>query len=291
MREMVPGASGRVTAWPASDSFDGAFIRLPKAKEAVAMALHAAAARLPAGAPIVVFGGNREGMRSLDPLLGQVAGDTVTVAARHHSRVEAGARLAVIQGLKGALADWRRVGEIAIDGVSRPWVSYPGTFAKGGLDDGTELLIGHLPPLASGVRVLDYAAGTGPVAAAIAGRAPGAAIDMVDRDSLALAAARENVPGATAIVGDRVGALGDRRYELIVSNPPIHDGFIESRTALDRLIAEAPQRLRVGGRFVIVVQRRIAVMAELTAAFGGATVLADNGRFTVVMAQRVPQSR
>jgi 16S rRNA (guanine1207-N2)-methyltransferase len=88
-----------------------------------------------------------------------------------------------------------------------------------------------------------------------------------------------------------VGALGDRRYELIVSNPPIHDGFIESRTALDRLIAEAPQRLRVGGRFVIVVQRRIAVMAELTAAFGGATVLADNGRFTVVMAQRVPQSR
>lgn len=277
---------GKVAArdWPQADHYDGALVRLPKSKDALEMALHASASLLQPGASIVVFGGNDEGIRSADKRLALVADEVGVVVSRHHARVIIGRRRGDIAGLKRALGDWRQVREIEIDGRLRSWVSYPGTFAKGGLDDGTAFLIANLPAFEPGCRVLDFAAGTGVIAAAILGRVPDAVVGMIEADALGLAAARENAPGARAVPGDRLGAAGREAYDVIISNPPIHDGTAESRAVLDRLITEAPGYLRAGGRLILVVQRRVSVMATLSAALAEPKVIADNGRFTVATA-------
>ena len=283
----------RVTplAWPDGDGFDAALIRLPKSKDSLTMALHAAAAKTLPGARIVVFGANAEGIRSIAPRLATVADAVETLDTGHHARILLGRRKAQIDGLKGQLADWRQEGSIDLGGSARPWISYPGPFARGGLDGGTAFLIAHLPKLASGTRVLDFAAGTGVIAAALAAKGTGIEIDMIEADALALAAARENVPGARCLTGTSLAAAEARRYDLIVSNPPIHEGIAESHAVLERLIADAPARLRANGKLLLVVQRRVAILPLMLKAFPAADVIADNGRFTVVSAERAGHGR
>ncbi len=290
LRQAAPGAT-TASPWPEGDGYDAALIRLPKAKDALDLALHAVAGKVLPSGVIALFGANDEGIRSASHRLEAVADDVATAATKHHSRVLTGRRKATIDGLKASLSDWRRVGEITIAGVPRPWVSYPGTFAKGGLDEGTAFLIEHLPTPRAESRILDFAAGTGVLSAALSSLANGLDIDMIEADALALSAAADNAAGARSLLGADLSTAGDARYDLIVSNPPIHDGIAESRHVLERLIAEAPRHLRPGGRLVLVVQRRVAVMPLLSAAFADARLVAENGRFTVAMGEGTPRDR
>lgn len=282
-REVRPGA-GR--PWPEAAVATSAFIRLPKAKDLLALLADAAASLLAPGAPIVLFGANEEGIRSAARGHEAVAEGLAVLAARRHCRVIAGRRQPVIASAKGSLAAWRTTVKVDVGGGPRPWVAYPGVFAKGGLDPGTALLIANLGAIGPGARVLDFAAGTGVVAAAVLERAPAVRIDMVEIDTLALAAARENVPGAMALAGRDLSAAPAAGYDLIVSNPPIHDGVAESHAVLEALIRDAPRRLVPGGALVIVVQRRVAAAALLDAAFGDVDVVAEDARFRVLRAVR-----
>lgn len=277
--------------WPPDGPFDAALVRLPKAKDALEFALHAVASRLSPGAPIAVFGANAEGIRSAPSRLTLVADGVETLATRRHARVICGRLKSPIDGHKAHLDDWRRRGDVEIAGVKWSWVSYPGTFAKGGVDDGTAFLIDNLEACLGGRRVLDFAAGTGVIGAAISTMTPGAAIDLVEADALAIEAARENLPGACAMIGDSLAVTGDRRYDLIISNPPVHEGVAESRRILDRLIADAPRHLEARGRLLLVVQRRIQVMAALAASFATARLIGDNGRFTVAVGEMATRAR
>ncbi|MFV0297051.1 MAG: methyltransferase [Hyphomicrobiaceae bacterium] len=285
---LTAGGPAGVTpsAWPGPQRPDAAFIRMPKAKDVLDMMLHAAAERLPPGAHVVLFGDNDQGVKSAEKRLSAIAGGLTTLAAKRHARVIGGRRLRTLPEPKGKLADWRRETQIRIGGQLRSWASYPGAFAKGGLDDGTRLLMEHLPDVSDGARVLDFAAGTGVIAAAVLDSAPGTNVTMLETDLLALEAAGENVAGATAVLGHDLRTVDGAVFDVIVSNPPIHDGVMESRAVLDRLIAEAPKALRAGGELRIVVQRRIGVMKEFKAAFGACDVIADDGRFTVLSARK-----
>jgi release factor glutamine methyltransferase len=73
-------------------------------------------------------------------------------------------------------------------------------------------------------RVLDVGTGTGAIALAIVDEHPGARVRALDVSTAALALARENAERTgleiELVEGDLVGGLGDREYDLVVSNPP-----------------------------------------------------------------------
>lgn len=278
------GCAVPALAWPTGVSCDAAFVRLPPSRGALDFALHAAAACIPGGAPIVLFGMNDEGIRSATRQLDGVAETIATCETRRHARVLAGRRRMTLANPCSELRHWRRSAPITLPSGRVDWVSYPGVFAKGGLDPGTALLLANLPVVPPGARVLDFAAGTGVIAHAVLAQSPTAEVDMIEADAVAVAAARENVASANAMIGTSLTAAAGRRYRLVLSNPPIHDGVAEDHTVLSRLIAEVPRYLVAGGEFRLVVQRRVAVAAAIEAAFGTSTVVADNGRFTVFSA-------
>lgn len=280
--------SGRVPplTWPNHGPFDAALLRLPRSKDEVEMSLHALLGALRPDGRLIVYGGNDEGIRSVGPLLRQLCGEVDTLATRGHGRVLAARRPRHIAGLRDTLAAWRRQAIITIAGVERSWVSYPGVFASGRIDEGTALLISALPALASKARVLDFGCGSGVISATVIAAEPTLMVHMLDNDAVALEAAHENVPAATHTLGTRVLDAPGRAYEAILSNPPLHLGSTATNTMLERLIAEAPDLLAPGGVLDIVVQRRIPLDRIFARHFGTAGVVAENGHYRVWRAKR-----
>jgi 16S rRNA (guanine1207-N2)-methyltransferase len=278
-RRLVAG--GTAAPWPQAGSFDLALLRLPRAKTEQEMAAHACLGVLAPGGRLVIYGGNDEGIRSFAGVLAALCGAVDTLAARGHGRIVAARRPVSVSALRTSLAAWRSVVPLAIGGAVRDWVCYPGVFAADRIDEGTALLIGALPPLQAGARVLDYGCGSGAIGAAALAQQPAIALDLIDNDAVALEAARKNVAGATVILGRCLADAGRRRYDAILSNPPLHKGFAEDHGELGQLIADAPGYLKPGGVLQLVVQRRLALDRLLGKHFASVSVPAQNGRYRV----------
>lgn len=152
-----------------------------------------------------------------------------------------------------APGSWARFA-VAEGGVDLVFETLPGVFSADRLDEGTRLLLEHLdvPP---GSSVLDVGCGAG-VIGVVAGRRGAGSITMTDVNLLAVAAARRNAALAAGpvevVAGDVYGAVSERRFDLIVSNPPFHQGKVVDYDMPHRLIAGAGEHLTPGGRLVLV---------------------------------------
>ena len=268
------------SSWPPPGRFGTAWVRMPRSGLEAEMLLHAAAARVPDGARVFLYGATREGIRSAAKRFPPGTDAPRVELAKRGCRTLSARRLAAPPRQDG-LEAWAADSPLDWGSGPRPWRHYPGVFAYGRLDAGTALLAEHLPRLAEGCRLLDYGAGAGVLAAAALERAaPGVRADLLDRDAVALAAARRNVPGARVILGDGPGeARGP--YDLIVSNPPLRQEREESAAALEALVLQAPAMLRKRGRLLLVTQRHRPMASLLARAFARSEIVADRGPFRV----------
>lgn len=274
------------TPWPATGPFDIALVRLPKARDEQEMTAHAALSVLVPGARLILYGGNDEGIRTAARMLEDLTGPVETLATRGHGRVLA-ARRKTGDSVKDTLQAWRIVSPMQIAGTVRDWITYPGIFAAGRLDEGTALLLGAMQPLPPRSRVLDYGCGSGAIGAAVLAQESSISLDMLDTDAVALEAARENVPAGRPLTGTRIADARHHHYSAIVSNPPLHQGVAEDHALLERLVADAPSHLAPGGMLQIVVQRRLPLDRLFAKHFGQADVVAENGRYRVWCARRI----
>jgi 16S rRNA (guanine1207-N2)-methyltransferase len=131
-----------------------------------------------------------------------------------------------------------------------------GMFAHRFLDRGTRLLLGCLPLPLQG-DVLDWGAGYGAIGVVVAASSPEARVVMVEVNERAAALARANaelnqVRNVEVIAGDALRVLGERCFDAIITNPPIHAG----KATVAALIEDARRRLRDNGEFWMVVRTR-----------------------------------
>jgi release factor glutamine methyltransferase len=147
-----------------------------------------------------------------------------------------------------------------------------------------------LPP---GAAVLDLCTGSGAIAVAAA-RHGAAEVTAVDVSRRALLCARVNARLNGVRVrprrGDLFAAVGDRRFDAIVTNPPylpsIADGLPargasraweggrDGRVLLDRILAAAPRHLTPGG-FVLVMQSSVCGVRPTLDALGAGGLEAE----------------
>ena len=80
------------TPWPPSGPFHEVWVRMPRSSLEAAMLLHAAAARVPDGAPVHLFGAGDEGIRSAAKHFPSGTGEAETTLVKRRCRVLVAAR-------------------------------------------------------------------------------------------------------------------------------------------------------------------------------------------------------
>ncbi|AWK87144.1 methyltransferase [Azospirillum thermophilum] len=276
------GGQVAATPWPAEGAFDAAVLRLPRGWASFGMALHAVASRLEPGAPLWIVGGNDEGIASAPKHVDGLLDEPETLTIKRRVRVLETRRTHA--HARGSLEDWRESVPVPVPGGGEPLelVSYPGLFAHGRLDAGTECLLSVLPEVAPGTNVLDFGCGAGVIARAVRERTPDVRLTLLDVDALALHAARQNVPDAELVLSDGLSGLGSRdRFGLILSNPPLHRGKDEDFGMLEALVAGTKQYLKLRGSLVAVTQRTAGVGKLFKGAFGHSDLLLETPQFQV----------
>ena len=283
---------GGAAAAAGSGKFDVALVRFPQAVEVLAPLLSAVASQLRAGALVVLYGTPGEGLRGVPDAI--FATHFEDAAMRVRASTAGGALVITARRCAAALPppeNWATDAPLALPGGSSiPWRTYPGLFAGGRLDVMTAALLAALPPPPPHARVVDFACGSGVLAAALLLRDPSLRLTLVDADTLALAAAADNVPAARRIICADAWpphALRRRRQHWIVSNPPVHRGQPDDLRVLAALLAGAPARLVPGGQLFLVAQAHVPVGALARAVAPGAyallraTPVGDEKRFVV----------
>jgi 16S rRNA (guanine1207-N2)-methyltransferase len=180
---------------------------------------------------------------------------------------------------------WARFA-VSEGGVDLVFESLPGVFSADRLDEGTRLLLEHLD-VPAGAAVLDVGGGAG-VIGVVAGRRGAGSVTMTDVNLLAVAAAGRNAhlteTAVEVVARDVYDGVGERRFDLIVSNPPFHQGKVVDYDMTRRLIAEAGEHLKPGGRLVIVANAFLPYDRLMRERFGEVETLAATRQFRVLAA-------
>ncbi len=279
-------AAREICLWPDEEVFDGIILHLPTNRELTTLALEVAASRLPPGSTILIYGANQEGIKSVQDHLAPWFEQPEVVIYKHRERVMSAVRTSVTEALRPNLSQWEKKVKATIGKRSLTFASYPGMFAHGIIDEGTKLLLKQLPDCAPGARVLDMGSGTGVLARAIQERAPDVSIDAVDLNAFAIEATKKNVPGVHAIWGNSWDALpSEAKYDLIISNPPVHQGARQTTQPLEYFISKAKTHLASDGLMTLVVQGTIPVKKFFDRAGLRSALMAEDATYQVWQAR------
>ena len=175
--------------------------------------------------------------------------------------------------------------EVEIGGVALALETAAGLFSPRQADRGTLAMLSAVD-LAPGMKVLDLGCGCGLVGLLAAKQCGEANVVLCDVDPLAVEIARKNavrngVGGVKIVLSDGFRALDEAGFDLILSNPPYQSDFSVAK----HFIEKGFNRLKPGGRMVMVTKRRDWYRNKLAAIFGGVKVREVDGYF-VFEAQR-----
>lgn len=167
----------------------------------------------------------------------------------------------------------------------------PGVFNGGRLDIGTRALLSVLDRVPDARTAVDLGCGSGVLAATLAVRRPGTEVLATDVSAVAVASARRTaqlngLTTMTALQDDAGSSIPDASVDLVLLNPPFHDGGTVHTGIASKLFASAARMLRPGGELWTVYNSHLAYRGELQRVVGPTREVSRTPKFTVTASTR-----
>jgi 16S rRNA (guanine1207-N2)-methyltransferase len=168
-------------------------------------------------------------------------------------------------------------------------MSKPGLFGWDRVDPGSQLLIDTLPAFLENTKpnessLLDLGCGYGLLSLA-ASNWRFRSIVATDNNAAALAACAANFKSwrieGEVLPSDCAREI-DTTFDIVLCNPPFHQGFETSRSLTESFLAETARHLRPNGRALFVVNQFIALERLAGTHFRHIRKLAVNKQFKVI---------
>ena len=176
--------------------------------------------------------------------------------------------------------------------IAGGFMTLPGVFSQDHVDEGSRLLVQNLPENLKG-QAADFGAGWGYLSVKLAERSPEIrAIDLFEANHTACRAAEENVAHLATGVACRVlwhdllAEPVERRYDVIVMNPPFHQGRAAEPSIGEGMIRAASRGLKPGGKLFLVANRQLPYEPVLAGNFARSGELLRDTRFKLLWAVR-----
>ena len=168
---------------------------------------------------------------------------------------------------------------VEIQGERLELETQPGLFSPEHVDRGTLAML-SVVEFRPGMRVMDLGCGCGVVGILAARKCGAENVVMSDVDPSAVEVARRNavrngVEGVNCVVSDGFRSVAEAGFDLILSNPPYQTDFSVAKAFVEKGF----NRLKIGGRMLMVTKRRDWYRNKLAAIFGGVRVREIDGYF------------
>lgn len=159
-----------------------------------------------------------------------------------------------------------------VENVELTLETAPGLFSPSGIDAGTRAML-SVADFREDDKILDLGCGYGVVGIFAAKRIGAGRVTMSDSNPAAVECASKNaalngVDGVRTVLSDGFQGIDDKDYTLILSNPPYHEDFSVPKAFIEKGF----NRLKLGGRMMMVTKREEWYRNKLTAIFGGVRV-------------------
>lgn len=240
---------------------------------------------LPKGADVFIVGENRSGVNSVEGLLADFGSIQKIDAARRCSLYyfQADSRLAF------DFDEWWMNYSLQLADHDVTVYNLPGVFSQKILDAGSHLLLDSLlqhQHLVKG-KVLDIGCGSGVLSLLAAKINPAITLTAADVNAMALCAAEKtfsyNNVEANIVASDVFSHI-DGRFDLIISNPPFHDGKETDYKAVEKLISQSKAHLNLNGKICLVANTFLPYQQMLADNFKKVDLVAQTTKFKVYLA-------
>lgn len=266
----------------------------PKAKQQGMMMLENWLDLLQSNQSLFLIGENRSGIKSISKPLKERGIQLSKVDSARHCVLYRVQLESAVQPFE--LSDWYKEYQIAYDGSAQEVsasklsiMSLPGVFSHGSLDLGTRILLDSLPTKIKGKRFADIGCGSGIISAYLARQYPEAQMTASDINALALASTQKTaevnqLDNLSAIPSDGLSVYERRSLDLIITNPPFHEGLNTEYEVTLSLLREAPKHLAIGGQLILVANQFLDYESTLKQGFRTVKSLAETQGFKVLQA-------
>lgn len=268
-------------------SLDRIYYRVSKEKAVVNHVINQASRLLKSGGELVLIGAKNEGTKTYYDKARKLLGQGEL------NKLGKGGFCGVVtrQGEAGELLDDRDYRQLRP--IFDDFISKPGLFGWDKLDQGSQFLAGYFdqiwPQLSTErPRVLDLGCGYGYLSA----RAHQHGVDSIlatDNNAAAVIACQQNFNRLAikgSVVADDCAASQDERFDLVLCNPPFHQGFAVEGELTDRFLARAARLTARNGMALFVTNMFIPLERKAKGVFAGVDTFADNGSFKLVRLTR-----
>ncbi|WP_220743301.1 methyltransferase [Shewanella colwelliana] len=265
---------------PNDNQFDCVVLFYPKSKSLAPYLINLAGLHLKLGGQLIIVGENKGGVRSITKQTPAYFDAASKRDNARHCLLYTTELIADAPEIK--LEDWVNSYRLATPQGEITICNLVGVFSEKHLDEGTKLLLEHLPSLSG--RVLDFGCGAGIITVALLKAHPHLNVDCVDINAMALASCEmtlvANNMGANVYPSDGLRQTSGQ-FDGIISNPPFHDGLHSATHIATDFVKDSAEKLNHHGQWHIVANRHLPYSDAIAKYFKKVNITAENNKYKV----------